>query len=246
MTSRSTAIMSIIASALLLLALAGIGALLFTRPAAAQSNSGVPGMRQVSVLGHGEVKARPDTATIQIGIDTEAANAKDALAQNNAQAQALQQKLAELKIDTKDIQTSNFSISPTYGNDGRQVTGYRVSNIVTITIRNLDSAGTLLDQVVQAGANNIYGISFSVADTQKLMEQARQAAMADAKVRATQLATAGGAAVGDVLIISENVSAPPVPMPMLDRAAAQGAPSVPVQAGEQSISIDVQATFALR
>lgn len=246
MTSRSTAIMSIIASALLLLALAGIGALLFTRPAAAQSNSGVPGMRQVSVLGHGEVKARPDTATIQIGIDTEAANAKDALAQNNAQAQALQQKLAELKIDTKDIQTSNFSISPTYGNDGRQVTGYRVSNVVTVTIRNLDSAGTLLDQVVQAGANNIYGISFSVADTQKLMEQARQAAMADAKVRATQLATAGGAAVGDVLIISENVSAPPVPMPMLDRAAAQGAPSVPVQAGEQSISIDVQATFALR
>ncbi|HNP87940.1 MAG TPA: SIMPL domain-containing protein [Kouleothrix sp.] len=246
MTSRSTAIMSIIASALLLLALAGIGALLFTRPAAAQSNSGVPGMRQVSVLGHGEVKARPDTATIQIGIDTEAANAKDALAQNNTQAQALQQKLAELKIDTKDIQTSNFSISPTYGNDGRQVTGYRVSNIVTVTIRNLDSAGTLLDQVVQAGANNIYGISFSVADTQKLMEQARQAAMADAKVRATQLATAGGAAVGDVLIISENVSAPPVPMPMLDRAAAQGAPSVPVQAGEQSISIDVQATFALR
>jgi uncharacterized protein YggE len=203
-------------------------------------------MRQVSVLGHGEVKARPDTATIQIGIDTEAANAKDALAQNNTQAQALQQKLAELKIDTKDIQTSNFSISPTYGNDGRQVTGYRVSNIVTVTIRNLDSAGTLLDQVVQAGANNIYGISFSVADTQKLMEQARQAAMADAKVRATQLATAGGASVGDVLIISENVSAPPVPMPMLDRAAAQGAPSVPVQAGEQSISIDVQATFALR
>jgi uncharacterized protein YggE len=238
--------MSIVASALLLLALAGIGALLFTRPAAAQSNSGVPGMRQVSVLGHGEVKARPDTATIQIGIDTEAANAKDALAQNNTQAQALQQKLAELKIDTKDIQTSNFSISPTYGNDGRQVTGYRVSNIVTVTIRNLDSAGTLLDQVVQAGANNIYGISFSVADTQKLMEQARQAAMADAKVRATQLATAGGASVGDVLIISENVSAPPVPMPMLDRAAAQGAPSVPVQAGEQSISIDVQATFALR
>ena len=173
MTSRSTAIMSIVASALLLLALAGIGALLFTRPAAAQSNSGVPGMRQVSVLGHGEVKARPDTATIQIGIDTEAANAKDALAQNNTQAQALQQKLAELKIDTKDIQTSNFSISPTYGNDGRQVTGYRVSNVVTVTIRNLDSAGTLLDQVVQAGANNIYGISFSVDDTTKLQGDAR-------------------------------------------------------------------------
>ncbi|KPV48976.1 hypothetical protein SE17_35190, partial [Kouleothrix aurantiaca] len=131
--------------------------------------------------------------------------------------------------------------------DGRQVTGYRVSNTVTVTIRNLDSAGALLDQVVQAGANSIYGINFSVADTNALMEQARKAAVADAKARAGQLAAAGGATVGDVLVISENVSAPPVPMPMMDRAAAaEGGAAVPVQAGEQTLSVDVQATFALR
>jgi uncharacterized protein YggE len=166
-------------------------------------------MRQVAVVGHGEVKARPDTATVQIGVETEAATAKDALAQNNAQAQALQKKLAELGVDAKDMQTSNFSIFPAYGTDGRQVTGYRVSNTVTVTIRQLDQAGALLDQVV--------------------------------------LAAAGGASVGDVLVISENVSSPPVvPLAMLDRAAAEQAPSVPVQPGEQSFSVDVQATFALR
>ena len=247
MTQRSNTLVSVMAGLLIVAVLAGLGALFYTRPVAAQTNAGVPGMRQVSVLGHGEVKARPDTATVQIGVDTEAASAKEALAQNSAQAQALQAKLAELKVDTKDIQTSNFSISSVYGADGRQVTGYRVSNTVTVTIRNLDSAGALLDQVVQAGANSIYGISFSVADTNALMEQARKAAMADAKVRAGQLAAAGGAALGDVLVISENVSAPPVPMPMMDRAAAaEGGAAVPVQAGEQTVSVDVQATFALR
>lgn len=245
MTQRFGTIIGVSASLLLLALLVGVGALLYTRPAVAQSGTGVPGMRQVAVLGHGEVQARPDTATVQIGVETEAASAKEALAQNNAQAQALQQKLAELGVAEQDLQTSNFNIMPTYGADGRQVAGYRVSNSVTVTIRQLGTAGALLDQVVQAGANSIYGISFSVADQQKLLEQARQKAVADAKARAGQLAAAGGAAVGDVLTISENVSAPPVPMPMMDRATEQ-APSVPVQPGTQTLSVDVQATFALR
>jgi uncharacterized protein YggE len=247
MTRRIWTTIGIVAAALLLAVLAGVVGLLYARPATAQTNVGVPGMRQVTVVGHGEIKGTPDTATVQIGVTSQAAAAKDALAQNTAQAQAIQQKLKDLGVAEKDIQTSNFSISPTYGSDGRQVTGYQVSNIVTVTIHNLGQAGTLLDQVVQAGANNIYGVSFSVDDPQALLEQARQRAMQDAKARATQLASAGGAAVGDVLVISENVgSQPPVPLPMMDRAAAAQAPAVPVQPGEQSFSVDVQATFALR
>jgi uncharacterized protein YggE len=236
----------IVALLLLLAILAGVVGLLYARPATAQTSVGVPGMRQVTVAGHGEVQGRPDTASVQIGVETEAATAKDALAQNTAQAQALQKKLADLGVATKDIQTSNFGINPTYGSDGRQVTGYHVTNSVTVTIRNLDQAGALLDQVVQAGANSIYGVSFSIGDQQKLLEQARAQAVADAKARATQLATAGGAAVGDVLVLSENANMP-VPLPMAARAA-EAAPSsaVPVQPGEQSIAVDVQVTFALR
>lgn len=244
MTSRLGTIASIVGGALLLAVLVGIVALFYTRPSVAQSNTGVPGMRQVSVLGHGEVKARPDTATVQIGVEIEAANAKEALAQNNTRAQALMKQLAELGVAEKDIQTSNFSIYPTYGTDGRQVTGYRVSNIVTVKIRQLDQAGDLLDRVVQVGANSIYGLAFSVDDPAQLLEQARQQAVADAKARAGQLASAGGASVGELLVISENVAGPPIALPMMDRAAEQ-APGVPVQAGEQSFSVDVQATFAL-
>jgi uncharacterized protein len=247
MTRRIGITIGTIAAVLLLAVLAGVVGLLYARPATAQTSVGVPGMRQVTVVGHGEIKGRPDTATVQIGVETEAGAAKDALAQNNTQAQAIQQKIKDLGVAEKDIQTSGFNIGPVYGSDGRQVTGYHVSNMVTVTIRKLDQAGTLLDQVVQAGANSIYGISFSVENPQTLLEQARQQAMQDAKARASQLATAGGAAVGDVLVISENIGAqPPAPMPMAARADAAQAPTVPVQPGEQSFSADVQVTFALR
>src|SRR5690349_18656530 len=124
MTRRIGITIGIVASLLLLAILAGVGGLLYARPATAQASAGVPGMRQVSVAGHGEVKGRPDTATVQIGVETDAATAKDALAQNTAQAQAIQQKLKELGVADKDLQTSNFGVSPAYGTDGRQVTGY--------------------------------------------------------------------------------------------------------------------------
>lgn len=233
---------------LALLVLAGVVGVLYARPATAQTSVGVPGLRQVTVVGHGESKGKPDTATVQIGVDTDAATAKDALAQNTAQAQAVITKLKELKIDEKDIQTSNFSIYPNYNTDGRQVTGYRVSNSVSVKIRNLDQAGTLLDQVVQAGANSVTGISFSVENPQAQFEQARTSAINDAKTRATQLATAGGASVGDVLVITENVgSAPPVPLALARDAASNAAgEAVPVQPGEQSFNVDVQVTFQLR
>jgi uncharacterized protein YggE len=238
----------VVAAALLLAVLAGLVGLLYARPVTAQSGAGVPGMRQVTVVGHGEVKSAPDTATVQIGVETEAATAKDALAQNSAQAQAIQEKLAGLGVDAKDMQTSNFSISPIYGNDGRQVTGYRVSNMVTVKIRQLAQAGTLLDQVVQAGANSIYGVSFSVENPEALLDQARKAAIENAKTRATQLASASGSAIGDVLVISENIGAPPIPpMPMMGRAEdAAVSQAAPVQAGEQSFSVDVQVTFGLK
>src|SRR5215211_5231286 len=101
MTRRIGTMIGIAAGLLLLAILAGVVGLLYARPATAQTNVGVPGMRQVSVAGHGEVKGRPDTAMVQIGVENEAATAKEALAQNTAQAQALQQKLKELGVAEK-------------------------------------------------------------------------------------------------------------------------------------------------
>jgi uncharacterized protein YggE len=242
MTQR---ILSIIGMAIVVLLVVLIGMLAFSyaRTANAQTG-GVPGMRQVTVVGHGEVQAQPDTATVQIGVQTQAADAKDALAQNTQQTQAVQAKLKDLGIADKDMQTSNFSINPMYDNNGRQVTGYTVSNIVSVTIRNLDQAGTLLDQVVQAGANSIYGINFSVSNPEAVLNEARTRAIQNAQTRANQLAQAAGASAGEVLVISENIGQAP-PVPMMAREAAAGS-AAPIQAGEQTLSVDVQVTFALR
>jgi uncharacterized protein YggE len=236
-----------VAAVLLLAVLVGIVGVLYARPAAAQGGVGVPGMRQVTVVGQGEVKGQPDTATVQIGVETEGPTAQDALAKNTAQAQALQGKLKELGVAEKDIKTSNFSVYPTYGTDGRQITGYHVTNSVIATIRNLGGTGTLLDQVVQAGANSVSNISFGVDDPKALLNQAREQAMQDAKAQADTLAKAGGAAVGEVLVISENIgSQPPMPLMMSAPAAADQGKAVPVQPGEQSFTVQVQVTFGLR
>jgi uncharacterized protein YggE len=250
MENRNPTLIGALAGALLIavLAIGAIGAALLTRPAAAQAQSnGVPGMRQITVVGSGEVKVTPDTASVQIGVETTATTTQEALAQNTAQANAIIEKIKALGVAEKDIQTSGFNISPTYSTDGRQVTGYTVSNQVSVTIRNLAQAGTLLDQVVQAGANRIYGVSFSVADPAAAQAQARDKAVADAKARADQLAKGAGATVGQVLVINENVgAASPVPMAMMDRAPTAGGAPVPVQVGEQSYSAQVQITYELQ
>jgi uncharacterized protein len=244
LTRRISMFLGILAAVLPLAVLAGVVGVLYARPAIAQTG-GVPGMRQITVVGHGEVMGRPDIATVQIGVETHAATAKEALAQNSTQAQAIVQQLKDLDVAEPDIQTSSFAIFPVYNEDGRQVTGYRVSNNVTVKIRNLDQAGTLLDQMVRVGANSIYSLSFSVEQPEALLEQARRAAMTNARARATHLASAGDVALGEVLVITEQVGAVS-PIPLALTRGEQEAPAVPVQLGEQRFSVDVQVTFGLQ
>ncbi len=235
-------------AALVLMALIGVSMLPLTRSAQAQTVATATPIRQVTVVGHGEVKVTPDTAIVSIGVETEGKTAKEALNANNTQAADIQKKLTDLKIEAKDIQTSGFNIYPTYNStNNQQITGYRVNNTVTVKIRDLTKVSGLLDQVVQAGANSIYGISFTVDNPRTLLDQARTQAMQDAKARADLLAKAGSASVGEVLMITENVGSVPVPvMAMAREVAADSASNVPVQAGEQTVGIDVQVTYILK
>ncbi len=247
MEKRSPSLNSAVIGAILIaiLALGAAGAAL-VRPSAAQAQPGVTGMPQITVIGTGEVRITPDTATVQIGVETTAPTTQEALSQNSTQVNAVIEQIKALGVEEKDIQTSGFNIYPTYNDDGRQVTGYTVHNQVSVTIRNLADAGSLLDKVVQAGANRIYGINFSVADTNSVLAQARDNAIVDAKARAERMATQAGASVGQVLVITEIIGASPVvPMPMAERVLGAGN-AVPVQAGEQSYTAQVQVTYELR
>lgn len=249
MEMRTTTILGVLAVALLIavLALGAFGAVVLAQPAQAQ-DVGVGGMRQVTVVGTGEARVAPDMASVQLGVETQAPTTQEALAQNTAQAQAIIDQVKQLGVAAEDIQTSGLNIYANYDNDGRNITGYTVSNTVSVTIRNLAQAGDLLDKVVQAGANRVFGVSFGVSDPKAAQAQARDAALADARARAEQLAQGSGAQLGAVLVISENIgSGPVVPMPAMarDEAQAAGAP-VPVEAGQQVIPASIQVTYALR
>jgi uncharacterized protein YggE len=152
----------------------------------------------------------------------------------------------------KDILTTNFSVNPQYRYDnssGRPapptITGYSVNNSVQTKVRNLPKLGEILDAVVTSGANNVSGISFSVAEPDPLIDQARRKAVADAQRKAELYATASGAKAGRVLYITESngVISPPRPMFMAMRAEA--AQAVPISSGEQEIAASVTITYAI-
>ncbi len=234
--------------AALVMGAAALGAV-FARPTptqAAQPGGGV--VRQITVVGSGEAKAAPDRANIQLGVQSEAQTAREALTDNSTKMAGLIDQLKKLGVADKDIQTSNFNIAPTYEPNGRTVTGYQVNNTVSVIIRNLAGTSDLLDKIVSAGANTVYGMSFDIDNPKALQTTARDAAIADARVRADAIAKAAGGSVGQVLTISETIGSPPQPLMRVgaaaDQAAAGGAP--PVQTGEQTINAQVQITYELK
>lgn len=208
------------------------------------SSTATESTRRIEVSANGAVYAAPDQATVRIGVNSQAATAADALKQNSADTSAVITQIKDLGVAEADVQTSDFAIYPTYDDTGTKVTGYAVSNVVVVTIRDLNTAGTLLDAVVQAGANNIGGLSFGIADPSELQAEARAKAIAAARAKAEQMAEAAGVRLGDVITMSESVS---YGEPVYAREAVMAdAMAVPIASGQQQISVDVYITFALR
>lgn len=204
----------------------------------------------LSVNAEGKVAGRPDMATANLGVVTEGATAAAAMQANAQRMNALIAALRRAGVAERDIQTSNLSVSPQYVYEERQpprLTGYQASNTVTAKIRNLDRTGATLDAAVNAGGNTLNGVFFSYQNPDAVLDQARTAAIADARRRADLYARAAGLRVHRIISISEGAPMmPPVPMPMMARMAADGAASTPVQPGEIETSVSVGVVFELR
>lgn len=197
--------------------------------------------RSLSMTGQGEVKAAPDTVTLSAGVTAQAPTAAAALAGNSGRMQAVMAALKSQGVDDKNIQTADFSVSPQYtdGNDNqpRRLTGYQVTNQVSVRLDDVGKLGATLDALVNAGANQVNGIDFSIRDLSALLTQARQQAVADALDKAQTYAKAAGVTLGPILSISESDnSAPPRPVFM---AMARASKAVPVAMGEESVSANV-------
>lgn len=205
--------------------------------------------RTISVAGEGRVSTAPDMATIRTGVVTQADTAKDALDQNNAAMQRIMDSIKAHAIAAKDVQTTNFNVSPILKHDeqGRAeptVVGYRVHNEVQVRVRNLSTLGAVLDALVAAGSNQVHGIAFDVGDRSGILNEARSAAIRNAKARAEIFAQAAGVTVGKVLQISEQPLAAPQPM-QLGMQFRTAAASVPIATGEQEFSASVNVSYEL-
>jgi uncharacterized protein YggE len=218
---------------------------------AAAASSATPPNRTITVVGTGKAAGTPDVAEVTIGIETRDESVQKAAEENNATMSALLEAVKELGIDQKDIQTSNYSVYadrkpiPDTGTaiDSEEQVEYVVSNQVRVTVRDLEKLGDLLDKAMEAGANNIYGISFTVDDPSALEAEARANAVADARARAESLAELAGVQVGDVLSISEVIGGP-VPVAAKEMVSGMGV-AAPVEVGELEVSLSVQVTYVI-
>jgi uncharacterized protein len=209
--------------------------------------------RVISVSGLGEVKSRPDMATISTGVVTEGTTAKEALANNNKAMAAVIAALKNAGIAEDDIQTSDFSVSPKYPpyqpnqTTAPRIVGYTVSNQVTARVKDLQKLGPVLDTLVQAGSNQINGIMFGIDEPKPQLDDARKKAVADARAKAELYAAAAGVSLGKVVQITESSAVVP-PMPMYakrEMAMAQDA-SVPIAAGQQIVTANVSITYEIQ
>jgi uncharacterized protein YggE len=151
-------------------------------------------------------------------------------------------------IARRNIQTSNFSVSPSYTNrtpnETPRLTGYQVSNQLHIILEDVSRVGAALDALVSAGSNQMHGLNFSIKEPAPLLAKARAAAVADARTRAQQYAAAAGVTLGPVQSISESGGEPPRPMYRMMAQAAES--SVPVASGEESVTANVTMVWEIR
>ena len=200
----------------------------------------------ITVTGTGKVTGTPDTLRISMCVTATNQDVDAALASANASAKAVQDALLAEGVATKDLQTSNLSIQPSYTPKG-QPSGYVVSEGITASVRDLAKAGATLTAAVTAGGNavRVDGVSMALEDTSSLVGGARKGAVDDARAKAEQYAQAAGRSLGEVQSISEVVTSP-TPQYYDGRFAASAAgAAVPIQAGSQELSVQVTVVYAL-
>jgi uncharacterized protein YggE len=202
----------------------------------------------ISVTGEARISVPPDLAQIDAGVTSEAKTAREASDTNNAAMGKMLLALKGAGLDEKDYQTSRLSLQPQYSSaksgSPATITGYRASNRVTIRLRDVAKVASVIDTLVSAGANEIGGINFMVSQASKLLDEAREQAIADARRKAEIYAKAAGVTLGAPISISEEGSAQPLFQTRM--AGKMAAASVPVAQGEETLSITVGMTWAIK
>ena len=179
----------------------------------------------------------PDQAQFSLGVQTDGPTAREALASNSERMRSVLAALFAAGVAKGDVQTQDVSVSKSYPGDG-----YSADNSVSVTIRALAKAGSILDAASNAGANDVYGPTLTRSDQDGLEAEALRAAVANARAKARVLAEAAGVRLGSVTALTEGGNEP---MPVYEAALAKRVSSAPIEPGKQQTSASVRVTFAI-
>jgi uncharacterized protein len=245
----------ILMAVLILFVFVGGSGLLQTGPensvvAQAPTPSPFEPVRSVSVNGVGQVNVTPDEAIVVIGVETQAEAAGEAVTQNNTLMEDVLDALRAAGVQTVDIQTRNLRLFPRYEAERQpqpgglgDIIGYTAANQVEVRVRQVANVGEVIDAAIMAGANTIDGIHFEVSNPEQALDRAREAAFSDALRKAEQLAELADASLGNVMTITEYSRSP---RPVIQEAMAMDAAAqIPIQAGTETIEVELQVIWYL-
>ncbi|MFZ2024938.1 MAG: SIMPL domain-containing protein [Microgenomates group bacterium] len=200
-----------------------------------------------TVTGEGKISVKPDIATVNVGVQAQGTTVEEVQNNLNKNINAITAAIKTAGIDEKDIKTSNYNLSPTYdySSSMQRITGYQASSNLTIKVRKIETANSVVDAATQAGANTIGGISFDVDDKTKAENEARKLAVADAKAKAELAAETTGFTLGKIINYQESTNNNRM-MPMYAKAeiATDAGAGAPTQLSLGSTDIELTVTLS--
>jgi uncharacterized protein YggE len=201
----------------------------------------------VTVTGSSKVTYVPDLLHLVAGVASDGKTVTQAWQKNEEAVRKMFAALKAFGIDPKDVKTGGLSLTPRYVHHPGQepeLVGYTASYALSVTVRQLADAGRVLDALVENGANRHMSIAFGSSELDRLTDEARTRAAAEARKKAQLYVTAAGAGLGDVVSISEGQ--PAVPQYFAYERAAKADAGLPIAAGQQELSASVTVVYGIR
>jgi uncharacterized protein YggE len=234
-------------------ALAAVGLAVVADSAAAQQQPAQAREQSIRVTGVGEARARPDQAIGDFGVETLAATAQQAAAENAQRMQRVIEALVRAGVPRDRIETRDYNVYPDYDPQPRpdtsepRIRGYRVSNTVSVTLDDIERVGTVIDAALGAGANRVNGVRFGLRDPQAFRQRAIDDAVRRARSDGEALANALGLSLGMVreAYTADVGTVQPVMMERLQMADAAANMATPINPGEQTVRATVVVVYAI-
>jgi len=199
-----------------------------------------------TITGVGKVSVKPDIATVNVGVQATGTTVKETQDNLNKNINAVSAAVKKLGVDEKDIKTSNYNVNPTYdySSNRQRIVGYQASSNLTIKVRDIEKANSVVDGATAAGANTVGGISFDVDDKTKAEDEARKLAVADAKAKAQLAAKTAGFTLGKIINYQESTGGyRPIMYSKADGLSVTGA-GAPTELETGSTDIELTVTLS--